>query len=111
MFTKFLKLLFAVGVLFLSYSGFAQPVFTVQNVKGSCDGFNNGSMEVLVTSATGTPNVYYFVTPFLFGPFPATVGVPLLVPNLAGAPSPGRSHLVVVQDDDDQDSQNVLIVS
>ena len=60
MLSKTFKLLVLIGFLFLSFKSYAQPAFTIQNVKGACEGFNNGSFEVLVTAGSGTIEIFYF---------------------------------------------------
>ncbi|MBA4055758.1 MAG: hypothetical protein C0490_13665, partial [Marivirga sp.] len=111
MFTKTLKLFVLVGALFFSYKSFAQPTFSVQNVKGSCEGFSNGSFEVLVSSGVGPVNIFYFSGPAFGGPFPATVGTPVQITGLAGSAFPGRVYRVVVQDAVDFSEVNVNIIS
>jgi len=111
MFTKTLKLLVLVGALAFSYKSFAQPTFVVQNVKGSCEGFSNGSFDVLVTAGTGSVNLFYFSGPLFGGPFPATVGTPVTISGLAGAAFPGRVYQLVVQDAVDFSTTNVNIIS
>ena len=111
MFTKILKLLVLVGALSFSYKSIAQPTFTVQNVKGACEGFPNGSFDVLVNSASGAVNIFYFSGPLFGGPFPATVGTPITIPGLAGSPFPGRVYQLVVQDAVDFSTTNVNIIS
>ena len=78
-------------------------------MKGDCEGSSSGSLEVVVTSANG-PIEIYVIAP-LIGPFPATVGSPVLITDLTGAPGPGRTYIVAVSDDDGPSSSNVQILS
>jgi SprB repeat len=108
MLTKIFKLFVPVGLLFFSYTSYGQlPAFSIQNVKGACEGFSNGSIEVLVTSATGSVNVFYF-GPAVGGPFAATIGIPL---PLTGLASSGIPYLIVVQDNNGAANTNVTILS
>ncbi|MDH4297599.1 MAG: SprB repeat-containing protein, partial [Cyclobacteriaceae bacterium] len=112
MVTKIFRSLFLVGALFFSYKSYAQPAFSVQNVKGACEGFNNGSFEVLVTAGTGTIEVFYFGGgPFFGGPIAATIGTPVLITGLAGAAFPGRSYTIIVQDDISSTNGSVSILT
>ena len=76
--TKIVKLLAAFGLFLFSLSAYAQPTFVVQNIKGSCEGFNNGSMEVIVTSGV-EPVTVFLIGPPNLGPFTATIGEPLVL--------------------------------
>ncbi|MEP6734597.1 MAG: gliding motility-associated C-terminal domain-containing protein [Chryseolinea sp.] len=109
MVTKGFKLLAFIGLFLLSYKTYAQPVFTIQNIKGACEGSPNGSFDVLVTSATGPINIFVFGPPNQ-GPISASLNVPVTITGLAGAISPGKSYFVVVQDVSSS-SQNVSIVT
>src|SRR6188472_4295772 len=95
--TKIVKLLTAFALFIGSFSAFAQPTFVIQNIRGACGGFNNGSFELLVTSATGPVSVFVLGPPNT-GPIGVTVGVPFLVSNLPGGTAPVGNYLVVVQD-------------
>src|SRR5882762_9637044 len=52
------SLLLFIGVTF----AFAQPTFTITNVKNACAGLNNGSFDVNIITANGS------VTLLIFGP-------------------------------------------
>ncbi len=106
MFTKGLFKLLLFGAILFSFETYGQkPVFTVNNIKGACEGFPNGSFEVTVTSASGTADIFYF-GPAFGGPIPASVGVPVSITGLG----PGIYN-VVVQDDVDFENINVTINS
>ena len=92
-FSHFLKSLSVGLFLALAYMGVAQPVYTIQNIKGSCEGLSNGSFEVLVTAATGNVSVFFFGPPS--GGPAATVGVPVVISNLPGLPFPAGHSLLL----------------
>lgn len=101
-------LLFKLFLLFQLANTLAQPVFTIQNKKDACDGLNNGSFEILVTSANPPPLRAFIFGPPDQGPYNLTVGVPFLVSGLPGLPG-GKTYLVVVQDSDGSSIQFVTI--
>src|SRR6185295_8877133 len=57
------RLFIASSLLFIGVTfAFAQPTFTITNVKDACAGLNNGSFDVNILTANGT------VTLLIFGP-------------------------------------------
>ncbi|MFN3841183.1 MAG: SprB repeat-containing protein, partial [Cyclobacteriaceae bacterium] len=101
-----LSLLFAFATSFI----LAQPVFTIQNKKDACDGLNNGSFEILVSSANPPPLRAFIFGPPDQGPHNLTVGVPFPVTDLPGLPG-GKTYIVIVQDADGSSFQFVTIFS
>ncbi|MEJ1241733.1 gliding motility-associated C-terminal domain-containing protein [Chryseolinea sp. T2] len=107
--TKILKIFFAVGFLILSYSAYAQPTFSVQNIKGACEGFPNGSLEVTIISGVNPITVYLFGPPNIV-PISTTVGSTVVISSLPGGPGAGRAYTLLVQDNNTSASlPNVLI--
>ena len=78
MLSKTFKLLALIGFLFLSYKSYAQPSFTIQNIKADCEGSNTGSFEVLVSAGVRSREMFLFLDHPMPGPLPATIGVPRL---------------------------------
>ena len=107
MVTKFIKSFAFVGLLFFSYVSWAQPVFTIQNVKGSCEGFANGSLEVLVSSGSSPISIFFF-GPVSGGPILASVGVPVTITGLTGS---AVSYLIVAQDINGQNNTSIVLSS
>lgn len=81
--------------LFLGYSNLqAQaPTVTLTNQKNACDGLNNGSIDVTVTSAANPPFKLFILGPANFLSVPLTTGVPFTASAL-----PSGFYSVIVQD-------------
>ena len=60
----------------------AQPAFTIQNIKGDCEGSSTGSFDVLVSSADGATVTIFILGPPNLGPFTATVGTAFPITGL-----------------------------
>ncbi len=93
-----------------SFSSWAQPVFTITNVKDACNATANGSFDITVTSGTGALT-YSVISgpPFVsFFSQPITLGVPQTVSALPGTIA-GKNYLIVVSDDDGPSNQNQLV--
>src|SRR5258707_1258481 len=95
------NILVSVALVFASLGfSFSAPVFTIQNKKDACNGLQNGSFDILVTSATGSVSAFIFNgghSPNPIGPISLTVGVATSVTGLVGIAG-GNFTLVVVSD-------------
>src|SRR5262245_6197689 len=57
------RLLIAASLLFATSGVWAQPTFSILNVKNSCAGLNNGSFDVKILTANGSVNLLIFGPP------------------------------------------------
>ena len=107
---KLLNLILISGIVLLSFTAVSQPVFTIENKKDACDGMANGSLEILVTSASGDVVAFIFSSGAPIGPLTPIVGEPLLVSGLVGTAA-GREYTVIVADDGGNFDLDVTIFS
>jgi hypothetical protein len=104
---KIFFLSLALGCL-SAISALSQPVFSIQNKKDACNGLQNGSFDINVTSGTGSISAFIFSSGAPIGPVTLTVGTPTTISSLKGTAG-GTSYLVVVSDDNGSSNTSTTI--